>query len=120
MRKITTAMQAAVVTMLVAKRPALDRLPVRWELRADGRITAELDHLATEDTAEVPKIAAELARAMRGARTDSYDIKAKDGTITRCYEVDAQPSGVRVLFCDYHRGITPDDELPNAEGGEGA
>lgn len=106
--------------MLIAKRPALDKLPIRWALRSDGTVVVDLDHLSVEGTSAVPEIAAELARAMRGAHTDTYDVVSEDGTISRCYEVRAQPSGVVVSFYDYHRGITPDEASRTAEGGEGA
>ncbi|MGW3847135.1 hypothetical protein [Streptomyces fagopyri] len=109
MRKVTTALQAAVVTTMVAKRPALDKLPVRWELSGGGKVSAELD--VSADTALVPQIADEVARAMRGAETDSYDIPQEDGTVTRAYEVRGRVSGVLVHFLDYQRGIRP------AEGG---
>ncbi|WP_327230843.1 hypothetical protein [Streptomyces murinus] len=110
MRKITTALQAAVVTMLVAKRPALDRLPISWDLESDGTITVRLWHDADEE-AVAPQVAAELSRAMRGARTDSYVLPKSDGTITRVTAVSAQSSGVPVSFHGYQRGLQP-------EGGE--
>jgi hypothetical protein len=102
-------MQAAVVTMLVAKRPALDSLPVRWELRPDGVVYVEPTFKA--GASDIAKIASELTRAMRGARTETYDI----GTTYRVHEVSAQPSGVQVRFYGQHR-------LDSAftEGGESA
>ncbi|MFE6284401.1 hypothetical protein [Streptomyces sp. NPDC057877] len=132
MRKVTAAMQAAVVTMLVAKRPALDKLPIRWELRPDGRIYVDEQYGA--DPAVVPQIAAELARAMRGAKqiaaelaramrgakTNTYEMPEDGGTITRAHQVEGQPNGVRVEFHSYERGIQPSETAAGAEGGETA
>ncbi|MBK3563184.1 MULTISPECIES: hypothetical protein [unclassified Streptomyces] len=116
MRKTSTAMQAAVVTMLVAKRPALDKLPVRWGLREDGTIGVEQEFGTT--LAEVAEIAAELARAMRGARSETYDGVFSDGRAYRAFDVTAQPSGVRVSF---HGQVVLDSGSTEASaGGESA
>ncbi|MGW4883400.1 hypothetical protein [Streptomyces murinus] len=109
MRKITTALQAAVVTMLVAKRPALDELPICWDLDANGSITVSMRYDA--DPAIIPQVAAELSRAMRGARTDSYVLPKADGKVTHVTAVSAQPSGVHVTFHGYQPGH-------QSEGGE--
>ncbi|MBQ0827653.1 hypothetical protein [Streptomyces tagetis] len=106
--KTHIAVQAAVVTMLVAKRPALADLPIRWEL-AGGRVEIRQDALTSKDDSVVPQIAAELARAMRGARTHSYVLPAEDGTSTRCCEVAARVSGVGVRFVGYQRGLRLDE-----------
>ncbi|MFI2033679.1 hypothetical protein ACH470_03105 [Streptomyces bottropensis] len=111
------AMQAAVVTMLVAKRPALAKLPIRWELRANGEVTVSADLGA--DGSLVPQIAAELARAMRGPRTESYDLTDDDGTITRAFEVEARVSGIQVKFYGYQRGLQSAEASTVVEGGEG-
>jgi hypothetical protein len=110
------AMQAAVVTMLVAKRPALAKLPIRWELRANGDITVSADLHA--DASLVPQMAAELTRAMRGPRTDTYDLSESDGTITRAFEVEARASGIKVQFYGYQRGLQSADASTAVEGGE--
>ncbi|WP_435643396.1 hypothetical protein ACR9VJ_18285 [Streptomyces sp. H49] len=115
MRKITTAMQAAVVTMLVAKRPALDKLPICWDLDFDGSITVTMRYDA--DTATIPQVAAELTRAMRGARTDHYDVPKDDGTVTRVFTVSGQSSGAPVTFHGYQSGLRLEDATAS-EGGE--
>ncbi|MGW6009660.1 hypothetical protein [Streptomyces sp. NPDC055210] len=113
MRKTTTAMQAAVVTMLVAKRPALDKLPVIWELRADG--TIEVGSVHPSEPADIAKTAAELTRAMRGASSETYDVPNTEGKgLYRVYRVSAQPSGVRVSFYGQYL-LAPDPAAEEAE-----
>ncbi|MFS4107517.1 hypothetical protein [Streptomyces sp. PD-S100-1] len=113
--KTHISVQAAVVTMLVAKRPVLAKLPIRWELRSNGGVYVDLDLFA--DAAIVPQVAAEMARAIRGAKTNGWDIQQDDGTVTRAYQVTGQPSGVRVEFLAYQRGLRP-DEVAALEGGD--
>ncbi|MEU9921926.1 hypothetical protein AB0H51_11615 [Streptomyces griseoluteus] len=105
MRKISTALRAAVVTMLVAKRPLLDELPIRWELHPNG-ISAEPDWKTEPST--VVKIAAEMARAMRGATTGSH----VTGEF-QVHEVVGQMSGVNVRFYGQYK-------VTEAAGGESA
>ncbi|MFI9824466.1 hypothetical protein ACIHFC_29040 [Streptomyces sp. NPDC052013] len=114
--KTHITVQAAVVTMLVAKRPALAKLPLRWELRGDGSIRVQMELHA--DQALVPQAAAELARAMRGAREETYDMPENGGTVTRGFQVEGQTSGVRVEFHCYQRGLRVDEGAAAAEGGE--
>ncbi|MFF7901222.1 hypothetical protein ACFZCV_20855 [Streptomyces sp. NPDC007920] len=111
------AVQAAVVTMLVAKRPQLAQLPIDWQLKSDGSIY--IDMALRSDAALVPQAAAELARAMRGAREYSFDLRQDDGTVTRTFQVEGKPSGVPVEFLASQRGLRP-DEAAASEGGDGA
>lgn len=115
--KANVALQAAVVTMLVAKRPALAQLPIDWSLRSDGSIYVDMALRA--DAALVPQAAAEMARAMRGAREHSYDLAEADGTVTRTFHVEGKPSGVPVEFLASQRGLRL-DETAAPEGGDGA
>ncbi|MFC7909011.1 hypothetical protein [Streptomyces nigra] len=116
MRKTTAAMQAAVVTMLVAKRPALDKLPIRWQLRETGEVSVEPSFRASH--AEVDQMACEIARAMRGAQQRTYETQLSDGRPFRVYEVSAQPSGVRVTF--YGQAALDGDLTESSPGGETA
>ncbi|MFF9123214.1 hypothetical protein ACF09J_07930 [Streptomyces sp. NPDC014889] len=115
--KTHIALQAAVVTMLVAKRPALAQLPIDWQLKSDGSIY--IDMALRADAALVPQVAAELARAMRGAREHSYELRQDDGTVTRTFQVEGKPSGVSVEFLACQRGL-PLDEAAVPESGGGA
>ncbi|MFJ8992669.1 hypothetical protein ACIRQH_20010 [Streptomyces sp. NPDC102279] len=121
MSKVTPALQAAVVAMLTAKRPALGTLPLLWELRSSGAIYVRHDHSANPDDSIVPQMAFELKRAIRGAHTDSFELPGEGGTIIRAYSVSGHVNGVKIDFHEYHRGIRPDGSPPSttAERGPG-
>ncbi|MFD5468854.1 hypothetical protein [Streptomyces sp. NPDC127105] len=90
-------LQAAVVTMLLAKRPQLGALPINWELRNDG--TVHVDLAVCARSTFVPAIASELAKAMRGATLEvSGRLKFSDGRPYRSHRVRGKHAGVQVVF----------------------
>ncbi|MFJ2303800.1 MULTISPECIES: hypothetical protein [unclassified Streptomyces] len=103
----TIALQAAVVTMLLAKRPQLATLPIDWTLKTNGSIYVDLAICAP--TSCVPAIASELAKAMRGAALEvSGPLRFRDGRPYRSYQVRGKHAGVRVDF----------DGLEHLDGGD--
>ncbi|MGW3166942.1 hypothetical protein ACWC9Q_29610 [Streptomyces sp. NPDC001142] len=88
-------LQAAVVTMLVAKRPTLADLPIDWQLSHNGRVGVDLA-IGASSTA-VPQIAHELARALRVKVDISEDRQMADSKRWyRSYEVRGKHSGATV------------------------
>ncbi|MCD7440294.1 hypothetical protein K4B79_18945 [Streptomyces lincolnensis] len=110
--------QAAVVQMLIAKRPRLGQLPIDWQLQHDGHI--RVDSAWNSQTGQVVEIAQELARALRGAKVEvSNDrVFAKTGRPYRLHEVSSSQSGVRIYYQGFEYLDGHGDVLP--EGGVSA
>lgn len=106
-------LQAAVITMLLAKRPALAALPITWELHGDdGSVWASL--ALNAPSSQVPLIAAELGLALRGASCDARDGTMPSGRKFRCHTVYGKHAGVAVNLTDYEY---PDEALKPTDGG---
>lgn len=107
------ALQAAAVTMLLAKRPRLSQLPIDWSLRDNGDVS--LDLALDAPSHFVPEIVQELAKALRGPVTEVTDErKSAAGRRYRMHTVHGKHAGIRV----YLNAFEYFDE-PN-EGGEAA
>ncbi|WP_328425937.1 hypothetical protein [Streptomyces sp. NBC_00443] len=110
--------QAAVVQLLIAKRPRLGKLSIDWKLQADGIITVEAAWGV--EPSQVVEIAQELARALRGAKTEVSGERefSKSGRAYRSHEVSGMQAGVRLYYQGFEYLDGHGDVVP--EGGETA
>ena len=94
----TIAIQAAVVTMLLAKRPRLAELPIDWHLRDSGAI--DVDPVWGALPSQVVEIAQELSKALRGARFEVSNERrfATSDRPYRSHAVDGKQSGIAIRF----------------------
>lgn len=90
--------QAAVVQMLIAKRPRLGQLPIDWKLANDGQIYADMAWGGLPS--QVVETAEEFARALRGAQVDASEERkfADSGRSYRSHDVSGRQAGVLVNF----------------------
>lgn len=95
----TVPLQAAIVTMLIAQRPALVGLTINWELSADGQIWARLSHDAPSSA--VPEIAAEMSLALGSDQCAVRDGISATGRKFRLYQVYGEHTGIPVNFSGY-------------------
>lgn len=110
--------QAAVVQMLLAKRPRLAQLPIDWKLQNDGNIF--LDSAWGTPPSQVVEIAQELVRALRGATVEVSEdrVFANSGRPYRSHNVRSSQSGVRIYYEGFEYLDGHGDVLP--KGGESA
>lgn len=113
-----TPVQAAVLQMLIAKRPRLGQLPIDWMLHADGGLTA-MAPWGTEP-AEAIEIAQEIARALRGGKVEIGEDRthSTSGRPYRIHHAYGTQNGVSVSFQTFEYLDGHGDKLP--EGGETA
>lgn len=105
------ALQAAAVTMLLAKRPRLAALPIDWTLRDNGEVFVDLSLDAPSHF--VPEIAQELAKALRGATINISDERTStQGRRYRTHAVHGKHAGVDV----YLSGFEYFDETTGGDG----
>ncbi|MGW3442224.1 hypothetical protein [Streptomyces sp. NPDC001076] len=91
--------QAAVVQMLIAKRPRLGHLPTEWLLHHDGSITVDATWNATGPS-DVVEIAQELARALRGGKVEIGEERkhSTSGRLYRPHRVSGSQNGVSIYY----------------------
>ncbi|MFG2963533.1 hypothetical protein ACGFZS_09615 [Streptomyces sp. NPDC048288] len=107
--------QAAVVQMLIAKRPRLGQLPISWTLHNDGTISVDQAWNATKPS-DVVEIAQELARALRGGKVDIGEERkhTTSGRMYRAHRVTGAQNGVHIHFQAFEYLDGHGDELPEA------
>ncbi|MCG7204007.1 hypothetical protein [Streptomyces arenae] len=93
-----TPVQAAVVQMLIAKRPALGKLPINWGLQHDGTIS--LDAAWNAKPSAIGEIAQELARTLRGsnAKVSEPQQSTNSQRPWRTHTVSGIAHGVRIRY----------------------